>query len=293
MMMIKKIAAAAALLAAAPAFATITGGGASNTPLGEMFLSVYDSNLNKSYTLDLGAGFTNQASFKNLADANVAGYTKTWTLTGDTSWASYFAASTANAGTIADDKWLVMSIEKNASNTTPSGAKRLLTTIRQGDEAVIPESMNTFGFNSFIGSSQSGTFYTAVNGTGTHSSSANGSSFNSASDGKALVGGTGSVISDNFNGNAQFGNSNLVGQSAQFAYITNASTLQLTPVLVDFFENSAGRGTFAFNVDAGGNANLTYTLAAVTAPIPEPSSYALLVAGLFAVGFVVRRRNHV
>ena len=291
MMMIKKIAAAAALLAAAPAFATLTGGGASNTTLGEMFLSVYDSNLNKSYTLDLGAGFTNQASFKNLADANVAGYTKTWTLTGDSSWASYFAASTANAGTVADDKWLVMSIEKSTTNANASGGKRLLTTIRQGDEAIIPESMTTVGFNSFIGSTQSGTFYTAINQTGTHASSANGSSYNTSNDGKGLVGGTGSVITDSFNGQALFGNSNAIGQSAQFAYVTNSSTLALAPVLVDFFENSAGRGTFALSVDAVGAAQLTYTLAPVTAPIPEPSSYALLVAGLFAVGFVVRRRN--
>ena len=36
---------------------------------------------------------------------------------------------------------------------------------------------------------------------------------------------------------------------------------------------------------------LIYNLGGVTAPIPEPETYALMLAGLGVVGFVARRRK--
>lgn len=56
-----------------------------------------------------------------------------------------------------------------------------------------------------------------------------------------------------------------------------------------------------FNIDQGdqdfgGKENLLYAMAVrtgdVTAAVPEPSTYALTLAGLAALGFVARRRRH-
>ena len=55
-------------------------------------------------------------------------------------------------------------------------------------------------------------------------------------------------------------------------------------------------GTFTFFVNdvsvvRGGTVAVTGVINAVTAPIPEPETYALMMAGLAAVGFMSRRRK--
>ncbi len=70
---------------------------------------------------------------------------------------------------------------------------------------------------------------------------------------------------------------------------TNASASFETPNLLDGLQS----GGFSLNAPAR-NMSITSVLlnyTAATAPVPEPESYAMLLAGLGVMGFVARRRQ--
>lgn len=77
--------------------------------------------------------------------------------------------------------------------------------------------------------------------------------------------------------NNQFNTANAIGTSATMVYLTASSEESTAPSLYNVLTTTASfDGT-------------NITIAA--APVPEPSTYAMLVAGLAAVGFVARRRK--
>ncbi|MDC6170148.1 PEP-CTERM sorting domain-containing protein [Paucibacter sp. XJ19-41] len=71
-----------------------------------------------------------------------------------------------------------------------------------------------------------------------------------------------------------------VNETLKMAYLTSSNDNGSSLVLASPYVNASTEVSF----------NGT-SIAAVTAPVPEPSTYALLLAGLCAVGFMVRRRQ--
>lgn len=81
----------------------------------------------------------------------------------------------------------------------------------------------------------------------------------------------------------------LGGQTANNAAVAGQNTLYLFQELPSSSKNSGVTTILAINNDV---VTLDTTAGTLTiSPIPEPSSYALLVAGLACVGFVARRRS--
>jgi hypothetical protein len=279
MMMIKKIAAAAALLVAAPAFAAIATQGN-----GELFLAVFDDVTKVSYIKDLGLY---QNDFKSLFDGAGAGGTKIFSLAGDANWTTF-----ANASVAANQKWAVVALDNTGG--TAIGGVRLFTTSKN-TAANLTNMAKWTGqqFTNGTGSTQLQTLFNTVNNTGSHGTigvaldyTINGSSVNFDADaGNGYFGQPGS--GEFFNGTATFSNANAVGATSNFYQLSRSSASnQSAFIAVDLFavKNDAIKTTMKFTTTGAGP---VLTVSAV----PEPSSYAMLLAGLAGVGFVARRRK--
>ena len=198
-MKLRQLVLAVGAVLSVPAYAAIASGTSGN---GELFLAVFDDNL--SYTLDLGA---RQNDF--FVDAqNDLGYAKSWSLGGD-NWDAFLRQADVKSL-----QWSVVASETTGG--TARGGVRLFTTVKSGQEGVVGDMTNQ-GLLNGIGSTQLGTFYSAVNQTGTHppqnNFNVNGNSTNLKSDGNAYFGPR-NGNPPTLNGNAPFSSANMVGDDS-------------------------------------------------------------------------------
>ncbi|MDP3824870.1 MAG: hypothetical protein Q8R33_25640 [Burkholderiales bacterium] len=259
----------------APAQAAIadgfTGSG-SNAPYagnGELFLAVFDAEAKISYAFDIGVAL-NDFFIDGQQDAGSQSF---WRVN-DANWSSFL--SQVNATNL---RWSVLGFDRTGN--AASGQWRLFSTVKQGEEALVSTMTNQL-FTLGVGSTQGGTFFGAINQTGTHGAPGtvvdyvvNGSSVNADPDpGNGYFGSNSVGLSSTLNGNAPFDSSNAVGQSSWFNYVTRSGFDQLGTVVVDEFDNlnpgSSGDGYWGFTfVDAAlhpsspyaGSYLLSYTIA--------------------------------
>lgn len=248
-------AAVAVMSVSGVASAAMTNG---NTNSSSLVLTIIDATNNVSATFDLGfdyAGFSvGGASSASSFSWNLASgnYADAWSsITGAGSTLSWAIGATDYVGSI-----------------NQAGSMGFITTFRAGQ--TLPDSLRMAQFGAPLG--QFDRYINANNALGNHGSVENGAS----------TGNTGNAYGGQFYvGNKFYGIGPLV---------TGAIGDELSVVQYYSAVGSLGKLTFAeydasFKLDANGV--LTYAVAAV----PEPETYALLLAGLGLVGAAARRRK--
>lgn len=262
MKLIKTLAAVAALTAiSAPALANIKG---AQDGTSEIFFVVGDNN--GSFLLDTGVSLNTL-----LASAGNTGTIFSRTVA-STAWTAYLGSDTnlfdGSPSSVNGTRWALF-VYDGAGNFDPTNHRAIMTL----GSGTTPFNVSFDGDTMIGGYTQTGGVAQQANGTGTHLGlpSVNGSSFNA----KGTQGFLGASFFTFGGANVKIGNA--VG--------TSASLMLARPVDPD-------DGTLPVALSYVGQLQATFdgqTLT-VAAPVPEPTTYALLIAGLAAVGFVARRR---
>ncbi len=285
----RALALAAATLAASGAHAAIelaTSGTAGNSSL--LFVAV-DSNSNIALTVDLGLSmsyFTNSTTWvTELQSAS-----KTWNFATNTtsesgitgiSWsAAYDTFKATQAGN--DFTWGVIAADAvtgstvNASNAI-AGRGWLATGNATQAEMLNASTSGPTG----NGLGNFGLYAASVNNFGTHLGSANGAATTDASNGDAWLP---NRMGGNFGGQQTWNYLLANGATSTFQW---QQQVVANPVVIQFGLSNATDSLAATPVF------WTFDIATDTLvlAVPEPSTYAMLVAGLAAVGFMARRRK--
>jgi PEP-CTERM motif len=270
-MKFKTLAIAAALVASAGANAAIdtTASGNSNV----LFVAV-DVNSNTSLVVDLGLSMSD---FTNSNTAWINGGSFNFAANAD--WtAAYNTFKNAQAG--GDFVWGV--VASDSVNGGTIGGRGVLST---GNPTVAQMTTNTASrVANSVGNF--GLFVAGHFSRGNHAAVTNGASNAVSTDGDAWLPNR-MGVGNGFGGNLTFSSMLANGQTSAFQWIqatsaTSTVTKQFGLITTTNTEAAAPL-TFTFDI-------ATDTLV-MAAPIPEPQTYALMLAGLGAVGFLARRRR--
>jgi len=312
-----KLIALAAMLAAGSAQAAIDTGSISGN--GSLLLNLKwkdtaptDANGNTSASAAFDLGITMNDA---VASFNTAGFSQSWDLN------SYGSAFSTFLGTtdlvLANAEMNVFALDGTGTNpgdtriiSTTSGINATGTGLSLASGSIPPNG----NFNAIFSSTTVNNFLVALNNSASHNSVANGASNATAASGNAFFdNGTGMDkfanlsgfdSTNKFAGSYAAGAGVLSGQAKALPfYMVVASSTSPTDkaTMTPFGYDLDGDGVVEFdnNAAVAGGANeyglwtlqgstLTYSVAAV----PEAETYAMMLAGLGLVGFMVRRRRN-
>lgn len=243
-------------LVASLALATAGSAFADITTPDELFLNVYDATAGVTFVKDLGV------LGANLVNGSVAG--QTWNFGSDANWLSFATQATSGAA-----GWIYNVVSVNGTGTvgdkyvsTYAGAQGALNSTNS------PTNSATKQFN-LVKSYINAVAPAMVGGT-----------FEHVTAGSQDFQNFGFGFQSNWLGKANFSSTSAAGTNLYFGQLTvGSSNLSHSAVL------QGPTGEY-FNLDASSGA-----LSLVAAPVPEPSEWALMLAGLMCVGAIARRRT--
>ena len=288
---LKVFAAALVLAASVPAHAKLDGGTTGN---GELFFNVYDTVSKQSFTFDLtpvatysafgtftlndflpanlnnaqglpdvtaGQAVPSVTGFNTAGAAEASNININWDLSNNTAFSAFAAANTDTSTW----QWNVVALDSTGTSTTRFGRQYLSTVAN----SVTTVSRGSGDFSNLLTVEP---FITTVNAAtpGEDEPSVYLSGANTFA----------TQFGDGWKGRF-VDSTSAVGDSARFFYLTGRSSVSIS----EEFENGAA---FKFTFE-NGVANLNYS----TAAVPEPESYAMMLAGLGLMGFVARRRRSI
>lgn len=289
-MKLKLIALAAMLAASGAAHAKISDSNEVGRTSGDLFASVVSVSNTASYTVDLGLDIDQFTA----ASVNAAGVKLVWDFDSNTFtdmsaastglsalvqplnygsvWTTFATAAVAGA---ADLKFDVKAMDGVPTTVlSGSGQNRYLSTSQNPTVSA----NNTTIFNMDVGTD---VYLKAVNGDTTNST--HGTDLNTAGASMYDLGDNTDAYfqsqGDQWAGQTTFSSTGSVDSPLNFFFLSNSSAVGASAANVTTFA-----GQWAFDETT---AQLTY----LTAPIPEAETYAMMLAGLGLVGFMVSRRN--
>jgi hypothetical protein len=268
-MKLQHIVAAVALAASGTAFANVLDPLAAGGQGGEMSLTVYSASTQASVLIDTGIML---ADFRNIFTTGAKSFSLD--LSANTAFNSFLAL----AGDATDIRFTFF----GGDNSGVSAAQRTMITTVSGDASTVTngnivDSLNFIKNNYLDAANLKPAINTTLGGQ------ANGSL----------------LAQKGTDGNAYF--LEVVGSTFQGKFVDTSAEIGTTVAIYDFVRSSTsalGNATETSLMGEGGKpaearlaknstGNYVFTVAA---PIPEPSSYALALAGLALVGAVARRR---
>jgi len=239
----------------------------------ELFAVVYDTESKASFLKDLGIGLASFLPTPAGSGVTTPGTSLPFNLTGDSNWASFLALTDGSPAL----RFLVAAADTTGGNVV-NGQRYMATGAADpffnlqnqqisGNLQVAPVK--------FLGDNQN---------RGTLNSVTNGSSV--TTDDMAINFGKPGTMTPTWNGVT--GNiTGAFGDSLNFYFITRSSSA--SPTLKpggDLFDNQVGPAKWTFNTATNGDYMLTFA-----APVPEPETWALMLAGMAIVGGIARRRK--
>jgi len=247
-----------------------------------------DVNNSIALTIDLGlrmSDFTNSTSLTSGLTGpltwDFSANTAPAAVTGTNAWSvSYEAFKAAQSGN--DFVWGIVAgdqVNGAVSGTNTIAGRGLLAT-GNATQAEMLAASTSGPTGTALGNLLN--FYAASNNLGTHLSADNGANTATPASGSAW---TNDLVKNNFNGSLTWSYFLANGVASTFQW---QQQLVANPVV-----NQFGNPT---TVDSLSAAPITFTFDIATnqlvlAPVPEPGTYAMLLAGLAAVGFMARRRK--
>jgi len=237
---------------------------------GELFLIVADDTAGYSFAADLGIAMD---SFDASLDK------QSFDLNSYSQWSAFYSTI---GGTLDNAVFTVIAVDSTGTNT---GNDRMWLTSNMEisyEDMAATQNKQLGGAAPVLDGTQVNTVLNHMNAdlgvvAGDHKTVANGSSYSADGSTTYWLGTAGISMY------SKLPNSTMVNadEAANFGFmVTTGSQTSLSPV--NYIQ---APGQWTLDV-AGANASFTYAM-----PVPEAETYAMMLAGLGLVGFMVRRRN--